>query len=720
MSRTGCLALVSALFLSSMLSSGFEGVQKALCTIFAVIPFAQTAWLMAAESSSLAHRFCVRADATPVSPHTHMCSRSKPLSAAFCMLAGVSLCATAKRKFRYRSSFQRSCTCVRQRVCRKVAANKPVVLLLQPSGACSEFTRSGSKYPPLGLCQLAATVPASDVHVLDADGLSLGFEETLQEIERLDPVAVGMTVTTYTFDMVNKYIKPVKERGRQVLLGGPQVTLDAQGTLEKCSLADWVFKGEAEMIFPEVVKRLAKGETLNDLPGVSWREPNGKLVISSESPMVPDLDLLPLPRFDGLPMSSYWCPDAKRLPMLNMMTVRGCPHRCGFCSSPKLYGRKLRAWSVPTILDAIEEYVSKFGIKEISFVDDVFTIDKRRMRELCEGIIERGLDITWFCNSRADQITDELAELAAQAGCHQMYLGFESGDQQVLEIIKKDTTIEKLERGAAALKKNGVNLSVGFVVGLPGETEQGVDLSIEMAKRVQPERLQFTRWTPLVGSPLYTGIHGDGFHSSISDKTTSELDEVDLRVQRMYKECGKGTMYGSPARQSTNAQSSAAEAPPVPSPRGIEKRIFNPPPEAFADIFPDIDITAGKLNVVVVAVQMSTSMAVFTRKAQKEREEQLNFLVTRANAFRAKVLETNSDVFCDFIDPRSGHPAYSPPKQVLYHADARYEKHLGFRITELGCCRVLMHHEFGACVLVGVVFCTAPASLVHSCLDAWD
>jgi radical SAM superfamily enzyme YgiQ (UPF0313 family) len=147
-------------------------------------------------------------------------------------------------------------------------------------------------------------------------------------------------------------------------------------------------------------------------------------------------------------------------------------------------------------------------------------------------MVERGLTLSWFCNARADQVTPQLAEAMARAGCHQVYLGFESGSQAILDRIHKGATVEELERGAALLKTHGIARSVGFVVGLPGETDETVAASIKLAQRVRPERLQFTRFTPLVGSPLehYKPLGLAGFHQR-------GADPVGTWVARAYQAC---------------------------------------------------------------------------------------------------------------------------------------------------------------------------------------
>lgn len=408
----------------------------------------------------------------------------------------------------------------------------PSVVLLQPPGTCRAFTRSGSSYPPLGLCQLAATVSAEEVLVLDADGLRWDEAQTFTELKRLRPRLVGMTVNSYTLELVERYAAQLTAHQIPVLVGGPHASLAPVDVFHRCPSVTYVARGEGEVIFPELVERVRRAESLIGLPGLCGRRDGASLHLAAEILQVQDFATLPFPRLAGLPVSSYWCPDAKRRPMTTLMTTRGCPHRCDFCSSPAVMGKKVRGPAVAAVLDELERLVAEHGVCEISFVDDVFTINARRTLALCQGMVERGLGLSWFCNARADQVTPLLAEAMARAGCHQVYLGFESGSQAILDRIHKGATIEELERGAALLQAHGIARSVGFVLGLPGETDDTVAASIELAQRVRPERLQFTRFTPLVGSPLehYKPLNLAGFHQR-------GTDPVGAWVERAYMAC---------------------------------------------------------------------------------------------------------------------------------------------------------------------------------------
>jgi radical SAM superfamily enzyme YgiQ (UPF0313 family) len=412
---------------------------------------------------------------------------------------------------------------------------KPVVLL-QPPGVVRTFTRSKSIYPPIGLCQLAAVDRNDLISVFDAEGELLNDEQTRSILRTSGCQILGLSATSYTLDFVEKWAFFAKEIGAQVIVGGPHASLAPQDVFLKCPSVDVVVRGEGEMIINELVEHLL-GIREHDLPGVCLKR-DEMLYISKEILKVTDFDSLPFPRMDGLPIKNYWCPDAKQSPMITLMTSRGCPHSCAFCSSPAMMGRKVRRWSIEQIMQQLHYLYYELGVREISFVDDVFTINPKVTNELCQAIIDSGMKFTWFCNARADQINPEMARLMKQAGCHQVYLGFESGDQRVLDAIDKKATVERLKLGAQILKQAGISRSIGFVFGLPGETDESIELSIQLAKELKPERLQFTRFTPLVGSPLELyKTEGKGFHSK-------QRDQVGRWIRKAYKACKNSEHWG--------------------------------------------------------------------------------------------------------------------------------------------------------------------------------
>ena len=264
--------------------------------------------------------------------------------------------------------------------------------------------------------------------VIDAEGEKWDEDKTLQVMKTMKPAAIGLSVTSYTLKISETWAGKLKKMFRSVngendnvkiIAGGPHASMSPKDVLQRCPSIDVVVRGEAEIVFPSLVDRLKNGSALSNLPGVLERG-------AEDSPLPEILRVddqafksLAFPRLDGLPIHNYWCPDAKTQPMVTFMTARGCPFKCGFCNSPQLFGKAVRGWEVPAILDELQRLTVEAGVREVSFVDDVFTAVPRRTLQLCRGMIDRRLGLSWFCNARADQISAELATAMAEAGCHQ-------------------------------------------------------------------------------------------------------------------------------------------------------------------------------------------------------------------------------------------------------------------------------------------------------------
>lgn len=432
-----------------------------------------------------------------------------------------------------------------------VSASLPrlTVLLLHPPGACSAFTRSGSKYPPLGLNQLKAVIGnPQKVDVLEADGFGFSNEQVANTIRQLAPRCIGMTVTCGTKSLTDAWSTLAKNLAEDyypfVIVGGPAANFETQSILERCPYVDVVVKGEGEVTFPKIVSILELDlprditlQTLSKIQGVCVRgipQVNDFVI-----PTVPkdDFASLPFPDMSTSPISSYRAPDAQRLPMVTMMTQRGCIAKCTFCNTPQIHGSRIRGWSNEQIVAELEFLKAQHNIREVSFVDDVFTNRPGGPRRLCELMIKAKLDLTWYCNVRADQITIKMANAMKEAGCHQVFLGFESGCDDMLKRIQKGETVADLERGAGLLKQAGIQISVGFIVGLPNETNESVQKTIDLCQRVQPHRVQFTRFTPIPGSKIAVDHHaiiGDdesGFHNR------NARDQIEEWIRQCYLAC---------------------------------------------------------------------------------------------------------------------------------------------------------------------------------------
>eukprot|EP00934_Nitzschia_sp_Nitz4_P008306 Nitzschia sp. Nitz4//scaffold217_size45653//37824//39278//NITZ4_007229-RA/size45653-processed-gene-0.28-mRNA-1//-1//CDS//3329542252//8296//frame0 len=422
------------------------------------------------------------------------------------------------------------------------------VSLLHPPGSCSAFTRSGSQYPPLGLLQLKALIGDNKrVDVLEADAAGLTPEDTIERLKEDAPLAVGMTVTCGTKKLVGAWSAVLKNLSEHyqpiVIVGGPAAAYETPSILQDCPHVDVVVKGEGEVTFPKMIPILEemgsnRTKALKRLSQISGVVVRGMPMDNDSSiPNVPAeaFETLPFPDLSGSPVEKYQAPDALCLPMVTMMTQRGCIAQCDFCNTPQIHGRTIRGWSNEQVIQELKKLKAMHGLKQVSFVDDVFTNRPGGgPRKLCELMIQEQLDLKWYCNARADQVTLKMARAMKDAGCHQVFLGFESGCDKMLKRINKGETVADLERGAGILKQVGISISIGFIVGLPGETDASVQASIDLCNRVQPNRVQFTRFTPIPGSVLAAQVGHDP-ESSFHDR--SRDDPVEGWLRRCYAEC---------------------------------------------------------------------------------------------------------------------------------------------------------------------------------------
>lgn len=413
------------------------------------------------------------------------------------------------------------------------------LLFFKPANTASNFTRSGSIYPPLGLCQLAAMFPREQVMVMDAEAEALDDQVAQARIESISPKIAMMTASSFTLDIVEQWASWFKYRDIPVIVGGPHPTLLPEDFFRRCPSVDLAVRGEAELVLPSLV-----GSIFDSRPPESddccLRLPSGELHIS-KTHRVRDFSSLPFPSFSELDMTKYWCPDARLKPLATMMTARGCNQHCTFCSTPAIAGRKPRGWSPEQVVEELW-HLCQSGIREVSFLDDGFTSDRQRAISICHGILKAGIGLSWFCNARADCLDDELVRTLADAGCHQIYLGLESGSEEILRKIQKRLTVDQMKRGTALLRRYGIGVSAGFVIGFPGETRETVDQTISLAWNLKPDRIQFSRFLPLPGSTLcktFKNYAPTSFHDRGQDQTGQWIDEA-------YRQCCT-SLWGQPS-----------------------------------------------------------------------------------------------------------------------------------------------------------------------------
>lgn len=283
------------------------------------------------------------------------------------------------------------------------------------------------------------------------------------------------------------------------------------------SSVDFVVIGEPEITVLELANTLEKGDTakLREVKGIAFNE-NGKTVRTPARPVIEDLDSLPFPARHLLPMDAFFEAAKKRpisgnlkKPSIRMLTSRGCGHNCIFCSNNIVMGRKWRARSPENVVNEIEQIVRTYGVKQVDFLDDNISLDRKRMERICDLIKERKLKIEWCTPNgvRADCLDEELLAKMKASGCKRILIAPESGVQRVVdEVIKKKQNLKKVENAVVAARKVGIEVGCFFILGFPGETKEDMKATIAFAHKLRKlgaDRFYFSYATPLYGTELY-------------------------------------------------------------------------------------------------------------------------------------------------------------------------------------------------------------------------
>ena len=384
-----------------------------------------------------------------------------------------------------------------------------IVFLNVPFSNYLETIKVGDGSMPLNLLYLAsyARSKGHKVAVVDAETESLDFETTKERVLAENPDLLAMTVPTpamYPTDQLTQLIK--KDSDVKMVVGGYHPSAIPVQTLQDLEAVDFVIAGEGEETLADLADALETNRPLKEVKGLVFRE-NGRIVQNPTRPRIKDLDSLPFPARDLVKQEFYRLPQIKRITSnsyaTSLVTSRGCPYDCNYCSSKQVWERKLTFRSAENVVDEIEECVEKYNVRDFTIYDDLFTLVKRRVIEICYEIRRRKLDINWYCMGRVDTISGELLHHMDRAGCRQIHFGLESGNQTVLDSVRKQTTLDHARRAMKLMKKTRIMAAGSFMIGNPGETEETVNDTINFARELQLDYPSFYIATPYPGTDLY-------------------------------------------------------------------------------------------------------------------------------------------------------------------------------------------------------------------------
>ncbi len=355
---------------------------------------------------------------------------------------------------------------------------KKKVLLINPPYPWEE-----NPSPPLGLTSLAGYLLQQDVDVLIEDYVVNPFsrDRARKVLKEFNPDLVGATAVTMNVKKAYQILSEYKEESPAIrtVIGGPHATFDAQGTLEQNPSVDFVVRGEGELTLCELAAASGTGE-YGAVKGLSFRK-EGEIIHNEARDFVQDINIFPLPARHLIQLGKY---RGLGTP-INMVTSRGCPFQCIFCVGSRMVGRRVRYFDETRVVDEFE-MLSKIGFPQINISDDLFTSNKKRCISICNEIIRRGIKHPWGAFARVDTVSEELLAVMKEAGCTTLCFGMETGNQEILDTIKKKTSLETGERAVEMTKKAGIQAMTSYILGLPGETSETVRQTMDFAKRLSP------------------------------------------------------------------------------------------------------------------------------------------------------------------------------------------------------------------------------------------
>ncbi len=376
----------------------------------------------------------------------------------------------------------------------KTIERHKIMLIFPPLSMNERYSKNvgdvGGHLPPLGLLWMASVLEEDghELKVLDCPVNKWSCEDAMNLIEKFKPDMIGIATITQLLERAKEMSLAIRTKYPEmfIFIGGPHVNVMPEESLTETK-ANVAVVGEAELI----IKKIA--QNLN-----AYKEPQ---IMKGE--MVRDLDSFPMPARHLVDMGKYTAlPNTyKKYPnVASVITSRGCPYTCTFCSDAN---GKFRQRSVEKVITEMKFLIGEYGVKEISFWDDIFTMNRSWVLEFSKKIKEEKIEVLWSCYSRLNLVDPEILKAMKEAGCWNMFVGIESGNQDILDNVKKRMTLEAIREKVKMIKDSGIEVRGSFVLGLPGETPEKARKTIDFAIELDPDYAQFTLCTPYPGTEIW-------------------------------------------------------------------------------------------------------------------------------------------------------------------------------------------------------------------------
>lgn len=392
--------------------------------------------------------------------------------------------------------------------------NLPYKFEISRASRWPEKTKSGTLYYPYWLCYAAGVCMEQgySVELIDCITKKMSTADTVRLVQDSAPDYIMGEITTSTCFHDYETLKAIRAGypSARIIIGGTHATVLSEQVMAQCPEIDVIARQEYDFTLGMIMQA---GDSLEDVLGITYRR-GTEIIKNPDRPWTENLDELPFvskvyEKF--LNVNDYFYAFARK-PMIQIFSARGCPFHCNFCSYPEtMSGRCFRKRSAKNFVDELE-YIATYmpHIQEIFIEDDTFTVDKARVIEICDEINRRDLHLVWSCNTRADLTFDVMAKMK-EAGCRLLVVGYESGNQAVLDETRKGIKLENSRTFAENTKKLKIKVFGCFMIGLKGDTPETIEQTFRFAKSVYPDMVFFQQAVPFPGTGFYQWVKDNGY-----------------------------------------------------------------------------------------------------------------------------------------------------------------------------------------------------------------
>lgn len=404
---------------------------------------------------------------------------------------------------------------------------------------------------PLGLLYLASFLEKNHIKVdiYDSFAENASMRDIEKKISVTEADVIGITSVTSTIREAIEIAKLAKRYGKTTVLGGIHFTAYSTKTLEKYDCFDYGVIGEGELTLYELVG----GKNISEINGLAYKR-GSEIIINKKRELIEDLSIIPHPARHLLKNELYSASDkifSKNKMFFDIITARGCPFHCTFCASKVIWGTKIRYRPVEDIITELEE-LKAMGMEQLRIVDDTFTLDINRVKHITKKI--KDLNIEWGCNARVNNFTPEMVQILKDSNCSFIEFGVESGNQEILNIMKKGITLEQIRKAVKLTKKANIKISCSFIIGNLGETEKTIKDTIQFAKELYPDFVFFNILTPYPGTEVYEIAKRKGYLKKDFEEYTNpkysdpvlDLPTMDAAKLRKYSKKAFRSFYLNP------------------------------------------------------------------------------------------------------------------------------------------------------------------------------